>query len=71
MYIAGDKLRPINNSGRRTLFTAVESDSFAGDRRLPALRRVSNPFHRITITCSHSSLITGAIATALDTKPLR
>jgi hypothetical protein len=47
VYIAGDKLRPINNFGYRTIFTAVETDKNAGDchRRCPP--RGSNfPPHR-------------------------
>jgi hypothetical protein len=68
---AVDKPRPVNNSGRRTMFTAVESDKYAGDRRLSALCRVALPFHRIAVTCSRSPLITGVTATAWDTNPLR
>jgi hypothetical protein len=68
---AVDKPWPVNNSGRRTMFTAAESDKYAGDRRLSALCRVALPFHRITVTCSRSPLITGVIATAWDTNPLR
>jgi hypothetical protein len=62
--IAADKPQPVNNSGRRTRFTVVESDKYASDRRLPALRRVSRHFHRIAVTCSRSPLIAGVTATA-------
>ena len=58
-----DKPRPVNNSGRRTKLTAVESDKYAGDRRFPALRRVSRHFHRIAVTYSRSPLIAGVTAT--------
>jgi hypothetical protein len=41
------------------------------NHRLPALRRVSLSIYRITVTHPCSPLITGAIATTEDTKPLR
>ena len=67
MYVAGDKLRTINNSGRRTIFTAVESDNFAGDRRRSALCRVALPFHRIAVTLYGRLIVAGEVATMVDT----
>jgi hypothetical protein len=62
-----DKPRSVKNSGRRTVFTAVETDKPAGDRRLPAVRRVALTFHRTATTYSNSPSITGTTATPLDT----
>jgi hypothetical protein len=67
VYVAGDKLRPINNSGRRTIFTAVESDNFAGDRRLSALCHVALPFHRVAVTLYGRLIVAGEVTTTVDT----
>jgi hypothetical protein len=67
VYVAGDKLRPINNSGRRTIFTAVESDNFVGDHRLSALCRVALPFHRVAVTLYGRLIVAGEVATTVDT----
>jgi hypothetical protein len=42
-------------------------DYLAGDRRLPALCRVSKPFHRVAMTPSTRPIVDGEIATAVDT----
>jgi hypothetical protein len=67
VYVAGDKLQPINNSDRRTIFIAVESDNFAGDRRLSALCRVALPFQRVAVTLYGRLIIAGEVTTTVDT----
>jgi hypothetical protein len=62
--IVVDKPRPLNNSGRRTKLTAAESDKYAGDHRLLALRRVSKHLHRIAVTYFSSPLIAGVTTMA-------
>ena len=42
-------------------------DYLAGDRRFPALCRVSKPFHRVAMTPSTRPIVDGEIATAVDT----
>jgi hypothetical protein len=62
-----DKPRSVKYSGRRTVFTVVETDKPAGDRRLPAVSRMALTFHRAATTYSNSPSITGTTATPLDT----
>ena len=62
-----DKPRSVKYSGRRTVFTAVETDKPAGDRRLPAVRRVALTLPCTATTYSNSPSITGTTATPLDT----
>jgi hypothetical protein len=51
-------LRAVNNSGRRTALTTAGVDMLAGDSRLPALRRVAQPLHRIAVNpCASSWLV--------------
>jgi hypothetical protein len=70
VYVTGDKLRPINNSGRRTMFTAVETDKNAGDCRRTALCHVPEYLHCIAVSLSDSRLIAGMTATVEATNPL-
>ena len=53
------------------MFTAAESDKYAGDRRLSALCRVALPFHRVAVTLYSRQIIAGELATTEDTNPLR
>jgi hypothetical protein len=53
------------------MFTAAESDNFAGDRRLSALGHVALPFHRIDVTLYGRLIVAGEVATTVDTNPLR
>jgi hypothetical protein len=53
------------------MFTAEESDNFAGDRRLSALCRVALPFHRIAVTLYGRLIVAGEVTTTVDTNPLR
>ena len=63
MYVAGDKLRPINNSGRRTMFTAMETDKNTGDCRRTALCHVPEYLHRIVVNPCDSLWLVGVTAT--------
>jgi hypothetical protein len=45
----------------------VEPDKPAGDRRLPALRRVALPFHRVAVASYCRQIIAGELATTWDT----
>ena len=49
----------------------MKSDGFAGDRRLPAVRRVALSLHRVTVTPYHCLINAGEVATALATNSLR
>jgi hypothetical protein len=49
----------------------VEPDRLAGDRRLPAVRRVALSLHRIAVTPYHCLINAGEVATALATNSLR
>jgi hypothetical protein len=42
-------------------------DVLAGDRRFPAVCRVSKPFHRVAMTPYTRPIVDGEIATAVDT----
>ena len=42
-------------------------DYLAGDRRFPALCRVSKPFHRVAMTPSTRPIVAGELATAVAT----
>jgi hypothetical protein len=49
------------------LYPTTGADKLTGDRRLPAVRRVAQPFHRVAVT-PHCCLINaGEVATAWDT----
>ena len=49
----------------------MELDRLAGDRRLPAVRRVALSLHRVTMTLYHCPVNAGEVATALATNSLR
>jgi hypothetical protein len=72
VYVAGDKLRPINNSGRRTMFTAMETDKNTGDCRRTALCHVPEYLHRIAVNPCDSLWLVGVTATvdATDSRAL-
>jgi hypothetical protein len=52
------------------LLTA-ETDVLAGDRRFPAVCRVSKPFHRVAMTPCTRPIVDGEVATAADTNSPR
>jgi hypothetical protein len=49
----------------------VKSDGFAGDRRLPVVRRVALSLHRVTVTPYHCLINVDEVATELATNSLR
>ena len=66
-----DRLRPLNNSGHRTVLATATSDNLAGDCRLTALRHVSEHLRRIAVTLYSHLIIAGEFTMTEDTNPLR
>ena len=49
----------------------LEQISWPVNHRLPALRRVALPFHRVAVAPYSRQIIAGELATTMDTNPLR
>ena len=49
----------------------LEQISSPVNHRLPALRRVALPFHRVAVAPYSRQIIAGELATTVDTNPLR
>jgi hypothetical protein len=69
--LAVDRLRPLNNSGHRTVLATATSDNLAGDGRLTTLRHVSEHLRRVAVTLYSRLIVAGEFATTEDTYPLR
>jgi hypothetical protein len=64
--LAVDRLRPLNNSGHRTVLATATSDNLAGDCRLTALRHVSEHLCRVVVTLYSRLIVAGEFATTED-----